>query len=107
VGRVVKSRSLMIAGAALQTRLCDVVGCLSTACDCFAHGLDVRRHRRGFGKFSEYDLRVVQAVAGTSANNGRVLWNQIAPLFARKFEQSGNGSSARRLNENSFCLREP
>src|SRR5205085_2413222 len=103
----VKSRCLIKAGAARQTRLCDVVGFLSTACDRFAYSLDVRRHRHGWEKLSRHDLGILQTVAGASADDGCVLWNQIAPLFASQFKQSGNWSSARRLNENSFCLREP
>src|SRR5215813_5319721 len=69
---------LMKTGAARQTRLCDVEGFLSTACDYFADCFDGRRDGRSLREFSGNDLRIFQAVPGTGANDRDVFEDQLA-----------------------------
>jgi hypothetical protein len=64
-----KSGRLVKAGAARQTRLCDGVGFLSTAGDCFADCVQCRRNRRSLRKFSGNDLRIFQAMPSAGAND--------------------------------------
>ena len=73
----------MKAGATRQTRLCDVVGFLSTAGDGFADCFECRRNRRSLRKFGGNDLRILQAVPGTGANDSDVFGDQIAALGFR------------------------
>src|SRR5689334_7190621 len=69
---------LMKAGAARQTRLCDVVGFLSTAVDQLPDCFEGRRNWRGLRKLGGNDFRILQAVAGTRANDSDVFEDQIA-----------------------------
>src|SRR5690348_9578036 len=78
IRRIVKSGGLMKAGAARQTRLCGVVGFLSTAGDHLSDCFERCRNWHALRKLSGNDFRILQAVTGTGANDSEVFRDQVA-----------------------------